>query len=37
MARIPIATRESVPDGQQAAFDEWCRGPGLFHIMARGP
>ena len=28
MARLPLATRESVPEGQRAAFDEMVKGLG---------
>ncbi len=34
MARLPLATRESVPEGQQAAFDEIVQGG---ETPSRGP
>jgi 4-carboxymuconolactone decarboxylase len=35
MARLPIATRESVPEGQQAAFDEMVQRAGA--VPRHGP
>ena len=36
MARLPLASRESVPENQRAAFDEIVKGLGSVHRYGPG-